>query len=144
MVLWFCNGYMESKYAIIGYLTDKENVYNFGIVALEISSGRRTNISRQTHTAFILFFCWKFSSYFWRKYFFLLLFLSHFKSHVLTSDENLMNPMDLRLGSGFNKEEIMVTINMSLVTVMSLQNLGLSCLQLWAYLKTRLLFKSSS
>lgn len=33
-------GYIAPEYALRGYLTDKADVYSFGIVALEIVSGR--------------------------------------------------------------------------------------------------------
>ena len=44
-ILWLrddeivCSGYMAPEYAMRGYLTDKADVYSFGIVALEIVSG---------------------------------------------------------------------------------------------------------
>jgi serine/threonine protein kinase len=34
-----CSGYMAPEYAMRGYLTDKADVYSFGIIALEIVSG---------------------------------------------------------------------------------------------------------
>lgn len=34
------SGYMAPEYAMHGYLTEKADVYSFGIVALEIVSGR--------------------------------------------------------------------------------------------------------
>ena len=36
-------GYMAPEYAMRGYLTDKADVYSFGIVALEIVSGKSNN-----------------------------------------------------------------------------------------------------
>jgi len=41
-----CSGYMAPEYAMRGYLTDKANIYSFGVVALEVVSGR-CNISYQ-------------------------------------------------------------------------------------------------
>jgi len=38
---------MAPEYAMRGYLTDKADVYNFGIVALEIVSGK-SNTSHRT------------------------------------------------------------------------------------------------
>jgi len=37
---------MAPEYAMHGYLTDKADVYSFGIVALEIISGRSNIIQR--------------------------------------------------------------------------------------------------
>ena len=37
---------MAPEYAFQGYLTDKADVYRFGIVALEIVSGRRSTTYR--------------------------------------------------------------------------------------------------
>ena len=36
-------GYMAPEYALWGYLTYKADVYSFGIVALEIVSGKNNN-----------------------------------------------------------------------------------------------------
>lgn len=41
-----CRGYMAPEYALWGYLTSKADVYSFGIVALEIVSGKH-NMSFQ-------------------------------------------------------------------------------------------------
>lgn len=35
-----CSGYMAPEYAMRGYLTEKADVYSFGIVAMEIVSGK--------------------------------------------------------------------------------------------------------
>ncbi|RVW59345.1 putative LRR receptor-like serine/threonine-protein kinase [Vitis vinifera] len=45
-MLSFCSGYMAPEYAMRGYLTDKADVYSFGIVALEIVSGRSNTTYR--------------------------------------------------------------------------------------------------
>ncbi|KAB2632344.1 LRR receptor-like serine/threonine-protein kinase [Pyrus ussuriensis x Pyrus communis] len=58
---------MALEYEILGHLTDKANVYSFGIILLE--------------------------------------------AHVLKSERKLMNLLDPRLGSKFNNEEMMATIN---------------------------------
>lgn len=42
----FFSGYMAPEYAMRGYLTDKADVYSFGIVALEIVSGMSNTSSR--------------------------------------------------------------------------------------------------
>ena len=35
-----CRGYMAPEYALWGYLTDKADVYSFGVLALEIVAGK--------------------------------------------------------------------------------------------------------
>ncbi|XP_057432287.1 probable leucine-rich repeat receptor-like serine/threonine-protein kinase At3g14840 [Lotus japonicus] len=86
-------GYMAPEYAMHGYLTDKADVYSFGIVALEIIYGRNNTTYRQTQEAFYLL-DW---------------------ARLLKEKGNLMELVDKRLGSGFNKEEVMVMINVALL-----------------------------
>lgn len=45
---------MAPEYAMHGYLTDKADVYSFGIVALEIIHGRNNTTLRQKEEAFYL------------------------------------------------------------------------------------------
>jgi hypothetical protein len=45
---------MAPEYAMHGYLTDKADVYSFGIVALEILHGSNNTILRQKEEAFHL------------------------------------------------------------------------------------------
>jgi len=45
---------MAPEYAMHGYLTDKADVYSFGIVALEIVSGRSNIIQRHKDASFNL------------------------------------------------------------------------------------------
>ncbi|XLR39283.1 hypothetical protein S83_023943, partial [Arachis hypogaea] len=40
-------GYMAPEYTMHGYLTDKADVYSFGIVALEIITRKTNTILRQ-------------------------------------------------------------------------------------------------
>ncbi|PNX62939.1 putative LRR receptor-like protein kinase, partial [Trifolium pratense] len=47
-------GYMAPEYAMHGYLTDKADVYSFGIVALEIVSGRSNTLYRTKEEAYYL------------------------------------------------------------------------------------------
>jgi len=49
-----CSRYMAPEYTIHGYLTDKADVYSFGIVALEIVSGRSNTMYRAKADAFYL------------------------------------------------------------------------------------------
>lgn len=39
-----CRGYLAPEYATLGHLSDKADVYSFGVLALEVVSGR-TNIN---------------------------------------------------------------------------------------------------
>ncbi|XP_019449222.1 PREDICTED: probable leucine-rich repeat receptor-like serine/threonine-protein kinase At3g14840 isoform X2 [Lupinus angustifolius] len=86
-------GYMAPEYAMHGYLTDKADVYSFGIVALEIVSGMSNTISQLTQECFS-FLDWV---------------------HVLKEKGNLMELVDKRLGGEFNKEEAMLIIKVSLL-----------------------------
>ncbi|CAI8593294.1 unnamed protein product [Vicia faba] len=45
-------GYMAHEYAMHGYLTDKVDVYSFGIVALAVVSGRNNTLHRAKEEAF--------------------------------------------------------------------------------------------
>ena len=51
---YFCSGYMAPEYAMRGYLTDKADVYSFGIVALEIVSGKSNTSHRTEDTVYLL------------------------------------------------------------------------------------------
>lgn len=53
--LQFCSGYMAPEYATRGHLTDKADVYSFGIVALEIVSGKsNTNFGKKENRMHLL------------------------------------------------------------------------------------------
>ncbi|XP_050371082.1 probable leucine-rich repeat receptor-like serine/threonine-protein kinase At3g14840 [Argentina anserina] len=84
-------GYMAPEYAMRGYLTDKADVYSFGIVVLEIVSGRSNTTYRAKGECFILL-DW---------------------ALVLKEKGNILELVDPRLGSDFNKEEMMNTINVA-------------------------------
>ncbi|KAK7324508.1 hypothetical protein VNO77_28112 [Canavalia gladiata] len=86
-------GYMAPEYAMHGYLTDKADVYSFGIVALEIINGRNNTAHRQKEES-ILLLEW---------------------ARLLKEKGNLMELVDRRLGSDFNKKEVMVLINVALL-----------------------------
>jgi len=49
-----CSGYMAPEYAMHGYLTDKADVYSFGIVAFEIASGKSNTMYWSKEEAFYL------------------------------------------------------------------------------------------
>ncbi|KAK9199271.1 hypothetical protein WN944_014459 [Citrus x changshan-huyou] len=80
-------GYMAPEYAMRGYLTDKADVYSFGIVALEIVSGRSNVICRTKEAQFCL----------------------------LDWQGNLMELVDPHLGLNFVEEQAMVMINVALL-----------------------------
>ncbi|KAI9185849.1 hypothetical protein LWI28_011285 [Acer negundo] len=84
---------MAPEYAMRGYLTDKTDVYSFGIVALEIVSGRSNTTYRQKEDAFYLL-DW---------------------ALVLKGEGKLMELVDPKLGSSFNEKEVMVMINVALL-----------------------------
>ncbi|KAJ4726505.1 putative Kinase [Melia azedarach] len=86
-------GYMAPEYAMRGYLTDKADVYSFGIVALEIVSGRSNSSSRPKEDDFYLL-DWV---------------------HELKEKGNLVDLVDQNVGSDFNKEQVTVMINVALL-----------------------------
>ncbi|GKV37083.1 hypothetical protein SLEP1_g45151 [Rubroshorea leprosula] len=86
-------GYMAPEYATRGYLTDKADVYSFGIVALEIVSGRSNTISKTKENSFYLI-DW---------------------ALLLKEKGNLLELVDPRLGSNYNKNEAIKMINVVLL-----------------------------
>ncbi|KAJ4726506.1 putative Kinase [Melia azedarach] len=86
-------GYMAPEYAMRGHLTDRADVYSFGIVALEIVSGRSNSSSGPTGEAFYLL-DW---------------------AHDLKEKGNLIDLVDQNLGSDFDKEQVTVMINVALL-----------------------------
>ncbi|GLU15104.1 hypothetical protein SLE2022_316290 [Rubroshorea leprosula] len=86
-------GYMAPEYAMRGYLTDKADVYSFGIVALEIVSGRSNTCSRTKEDRFYLL-DW---------------------ALLLKEKGSLLELVDPRLGSDYNKTEVMEIINVALL-----------------------------
>ncbi|KAI8558033.1 hypothetical protein RHMOL_Rhmol04G0056900 [Rhododendron molle] len=85
--------YMAPKYAMHGYLIDKVDVYSFGIVALEIVSGR-SDTSYRTKEYCLYLLDW---------------------ALVLKQKGDLMELVDPTLGSDFNKIEVTVMINVALL-----------------------------
>ncbi|WJX67802.1 hypothetical protein P8452_52239 [Trifolium repens] len=94
-------GYMAPEYAMHGYLTDKADVYSFGIVALEIVSGKSNTLYRTKEEAFYLL-DW---------------------AHSLREKGDLMELVDRRLGSDLNKKEALVMINVALLCTNVTSNL---------------------
>ncbi|KAB1670776.1 hypothetical protein [Gossypium barbadense] len=86
-------GYMAPEYALHGHLTEKADVYSFGIVALEIVSGRCNTRIRPKQEPFILLE--------W--------------ALVLKENGNLLEFVDTRIGSDCDKNEVMTMINVALL-----------------------------
>lgn len=86
-------GYMAPEYAMHGYLTDKADIYSFGIVALEVVSGRSNTSSQKEEDRFYLLD--------WARF--------------LKERGNLMDLVDQRLGSHFDKEEVLTLIKVALM-----------------------------
>ncbi|WOH00793.1 hypothetical protein DCAR_0520168 [Daucus carota subsp. sativus] len=85
-------GYMAPEYAMRGYLTDKADVYSFGIVALEIVSGRSNTSNRPKQEPFYLL-DW---------------------ANELKAEGKLMELVD-SLGSEYKGEEVMLMIHVGLL-----------------------------
>ncbi|TYG47606.1 hypothetical protein ES288_D11G353000v1 [Gossypium darwinii] len=81
-------GYMAPEYALHGHLTEKADVYSFGIVALEIVSGRCNTKIRPKQEPFIL---------------------------LELENGNLLELVDTRIGSDCHKKEVMTMINVALL-----------------------------
>ncbi|XP_056173116.1 probable leucine-rich repeat receptor-like serine/threonine-protein kinase At3g14840 [Syzygium oleosum] len=86
-------GYMAPEYAMHGYLTDKADIYSFGIVALEVVSGR-SNTSYQKKEKCFYLLDW---------------------ARLLKEKGNLMDLVDRRLGSQFDQEEVLAMIKVALL-----------------------------
>ncbi|CAL5403101.1 unnamed protein product [Camellia sinensis] len=87
-------GYMAPEYAMWGHLIDKADVYSFRVVALEIVSERSATSSyRRKEDSFNL----------------------HELALDLKEKGNLMELVDPRLESDFNKEQVMVMLNVALL-----------------------------
>ncbi|KAI4333481.1 hypothetical protein L6164_018286 [Bauhinia variegata] len=87
-------GYITPEYAMHGYLTDKADIYSFGIIALEIVSGRSNAAKLWVKEECFSLLDW---------------------SRALKGKGNLMVLVDPRLGADFNEEEVMVMINVALL-----------------------------
>ncbi|KAL9328032.1 hypothetical protein ACSQ67_003035 [Phaseolus vulgaris] len=45
---WSCRGYMAPEYLALGQLTEKADVYSFGVLLLEMATGRQNNRSKES------------------------------------------------------------------------------------------------
>ncbi|KAD1319618.1 hypothetical protein E3N88_43023 [Mikania micrantha] len=86
-------GYMAPEYALRGYLTDKADVYSYGIVLLEIVSGMANIADRAKENKFVLLD----------------------RALALKSTGNLLDLVDPKLGSEYDILEMMVVINLALM-----------------------------
>ncbi|XP_019190166.1 PREDICTED: probable LRR receptor-like serine/threonine-protein kinase At1g07650 [Ipomoea nil] len=86
-------GYMAPEYALWGYLTFKVDVYSFGVVALEIVSGKN-NVKYRPNENCICLLDWALD---------------------LQKKENLMELIDPRLDSDFDKEQALRMIKVALL-----------------------------
>ncbi|KAL1349970.1 hypothetical protein HN51_026442 [Arachis hypogaea] len=86
-------GYMAPEYAMRGYLTDKADVYSFGIVALEIVSGK-SNTNYRPKEEFVYLLDW---------------------AYVLQEQGNLLELVDPSLGSSYSPEEAMRMLQLALL-----------------------------
>ncbi|KAK7324502.1 hypothetical protein VNO77_28102 [Canavalia gladiata] len=98
---WPTSGYIAPEYAMHGYLTEKADIYSFGIVTLEIVSGV-SNLVQQSKEEVLYLLDW---------------------AHLLKKEGNLMELVDPRLGSNFNEEEILVMIKVALLCTNVTSNL---------------------
>ncbi|PSS14322.1 LRR receptor-like serine/threonine-protein kinase [Actinidia chinensis var. chinensis] len=86
-------GYMAPEYAMRGYLTDKADVYSFGIVALEIVSGK-SNTNYRPKDEFVYLLDW---------------------AYVLQEQGNLLDLVDPSLGSNYSEQEALNMLNIGLL-----------------------------
>nr|XP_029120078.1 probable LRR receptor-like serine/threonine-protein kinase At1g53440 isoform X2 [Elaeis guineensis] len=85
-------GYMAPEYAMRGYLTDKADVYSFGIVTLEIVSGICNTRRPKEDFVYLLD-----------------------RACVLQEQGNLLELVDPSLGSNYSKEEALQMLNLALL-----------------------------
>ncbi|KAK8629308.1 hypothetical protein V6N13_078153 [Hibiscus sabdariffa] len=91
---WYCKrGYMAPEYALWGYLTYKADVYSFGVVALEIVAGKN-NMKYRPDENFVCLLDW---------------------ALVLQQKGNLLELVDPKLNTKFDKEEAIRIIKVALL-----------------------------
>ncbi|KAB5520783.1 hypothetical protein DKX38_025102 [Salix brachista] len=90
---FLCRGYMAPEYALYGYLTYKADVYSFGVVALEIVAGMN-NMRFRHDEDFVCLLDWALN---------------------LQDNGDIMELVDPKLGSEFNKKEVVRMIEVALL-----------------------------
>ncbi|GAB4849315.1 hypothetical protein Ancab_004116 [Ancistrocladus abbreviatus] len=90
---WREGGYMAPKYVMRGYLTDKADVYSYGVVILEIVSGK-SNTNYRPKEEFIYLMDW---------------------AYVLQEQGNLLQLVDPDLGLNYSKDEALRLLNLALL-----------------------------
>ncbi|XP_031276795.1 G-type lectin S-receptor-like serine/threonine-protein kinase At4g03230 [Pistacia vera] len=88
-------GYMSPEYALDGYFSTKSDVFSFGVVVLEIVSGKKNTGFYNSEEALSLL------GYAWR----------------LWQEDKALDIMDQKLSPSFNKIEILKCINVGLLCV---------------------------
>ncbi|XP_019190174.1 PREDICTED: probable LRR receptor-like serine/threonine-protein kinase At1g07650 [Ipomoea nil] len=88
-------GYMAPEYTLWGYLTYKVDVYSFGVVALEIVAGKN-NMKHRHDEDYVCLLDW---------------------ALVLQENGNLLELIDPRLGSDFDKEQAIRMIKVALFCI---------------------------
>ena len=53
-VLFTCSGYMSPEYVVFGKFSTKSDVFSFGVILLEIVSGKKNNDSYLKHPSLTL------------------------------------------------------------------------------------------
>ncbi|KAL4309349.1 hypothetical protein GQ457_01G003570 [Hibiscus cannabinus] len=86
-------GYMAPEYAMRGYLTDKADIYSFGVVLLEIVSGK-SNTNYKPKEEFVFLLDW---------------------AYVQQEQGNLLELVDPSLGSKYSKQEALRMLNLALL-----------------------------
>ncbi|XP_059282070.1 probable LRR receptor-like serine/threonine-protein kinase At1g07650 [Lycium ferocissimum] len=86
-------GYMAPEYAMRGYLTSKADIYSYGVVALEIVSGKSNTNYRPTEDCVYLL-DW---------------------AYVLQERGNILELVDPDLGSDYSSQEAIVLLNVALL-----------------------------
>ena len=54
LILFTCSGYMSPEYVVFGKFSTKSDVFSFGVILLEIVSGKKNNDSYQKHPSLTL------------------------------------------------------------------------------------------
>ncbi|KAF7834637.1 putative LRR receptor-like serine/threonine-protein kinase [Senna tora] len=92
-LLVYANGYLAPEYALRGHLTEKADVFSFGVVALEIVSGRpNSDSSFEGEKMYLLQWAWH-----------------------LHENNRVIDLVDPRLSSDFNEEQVRRIVGISLL-----------------------------